>query len=100
LGVHKGAGVIWNGTPFERLVIPAKAGIHAPTIALPLCTSPSGLKLLGANESSLLLDSRFGGNDCAWERPCLANDTSRHKGLQFPRFRINCNCSGFSVSEN
>ena len=53
-----GSGVIWSA------VIPAKAGIHAATMALPLCTSPSGLELLGSNESNLPLDSRFRGNDC------------------------------------
>ena len=53
-----GTGVI------RSAVIPAKAGIHAPTMALPLCTSPSGLELLGANESNLPLDSRFRGKDC------------------------------------
>jgi hypothetical protein len=53
-----GTGVIWSA------VIPAKAGIHAETMALPLCTGPSGLELLGSNESNLPLDSRFRGNDC------------------------------------
>ena len=45
-----------------------ESGIHAPTVALPLCTSPSGLELLGANESNLPLDSRFRGNDCLHKR--------------------------------
>ena len=53
-----GTGGIWSA------VIPAKAGIHAATMALPLCTSPSGIELLGSNESNLPLDSRFRGNDC------------------------------------
>jgi hypothetical protein len=53
-----GGGVIWSA------VIPAKAGIHAATMALRLCTGPSGLELLGSNESNLPLDSRFRGNDC------------------------------------
>ena len=67
---RSGTGVIWSA------VIPAKAGIHAATMALRLCTSPSGLELLGSKESELPLDSRFRGNDCGFERPCLANDTS------------------------
>jgi hypothetical protein len=52
---------------------PATAGgIHAATMALPLCTSPSGLELLGSNESNLPLDSRFRGNDCL-RRPARKN---------------------------
>ena len=58
-----GAGVMWNGDPLEPPVIPAKAGIHVATMVLPLCTSPSGLELLGSNESNFPLDSRFRGND-------------------------------------
>ena len=54
--VAPGTGVIWSA------VIPAKAGIHAATMAPALCTSPSGLELLGSNESNLPLDSsRHGG---------------------------------------
>jgi hypothetical protein len=53
-----GAGVIWSA------VIPAKAGIHAATMALPLCTGLSGLELLGSSESNLPLDSRSRGNGC------------------------------------
>jgi len=64
IGQFAGAGVIWNGDPLEPPVIPAKAGIHAATMALPLCTSPSGVELLGSDESKLPLDSRFRGNDC------------------------------------
>jgi hypothetical protein len=74
LGVNSwskaGTGVIWSA------VIPAKAGIHAPTMALPLCTSPSGLELLGANESNLPLDSRFRGNDQRFQRDPIPNDTT------------------------
>jgi hypothetical protein len=63
-----GGGVIWNGIPFEAPVIPAKgpvipanAGIHSVDSAFPkVCR----------------VDSRFRGNDCGFERPCLANDTS------------------------
>ena len=57
----QGADVIWNGIPFETLVIPAKAGIY----------SASHWKC--ATDG---LDSRFRGNDCTWERHCLANDTT------------------------
>jgi len=56
-----GAGVIWNGIPFETLVIPAKAGIQSVISAFPMACG---------------VDSRFRGNDCTSERPCLANDTS------------------------
>ena len=56
-----GAGVIWNELPFETLVIPAKAGIQSVGGAFPTACG---------------VDSRFRGNDCTWERPCLANDTS------------------------
>ena len=59
--VKGGAGVIWNGIPFETLVIPAKAGIQSVGGAFPMAGG---------------VDSRFRGNDCTWERPCLANDTS------------------------
>ena len=56
-----GAGVIWNGIPFETLVIPAKAGIEPVDSAFP--------KLWG-------VDSRFRGNEYPWERRRVANDTS------------------------
>ena len=56
-----GAGVIWNGVPYETLVIPAKAGIQSIDSALP--------KVCG-------VDSRFRGNDRDFQRPCLANDAS------------------------
>jgi len=56
-----GVGVIWDGTPFETAVIPAKAGIQSVGSALP--------KACG-------VDSRFRGNDRDFERQCLANDTS------------------------
>jgi len=68
-----GAGVIWNGNrleppviPVKEPVIPAKAGIQPVDSALPkVCW----------------VDSRFRGNDCGLERPCLANDsTTRHLG--------------------
>ena len=55
------AGVIWNGIQFETLVIPAKAGIHPVGGAFPMACG---------------VDSRFRGNDCTWECPRLANDTS------------------------
>jgi hypothetical protein len=73
-------------------VIPAKAGIQSLDSLF--------LKTCG-------VDSRFRGNDCDFERSSLANDTSAeihdteiHEGLQFPGFRVNCNSSGFSMSEN
>jgi hypothetical protein len=53
-----GTAVIWS------TVILAEAGIHARTMARPLCASPPGLELPGVNESNLPLDSRFRGNDC------------------------------------
>ena len=63
-----GADVIWNGDPLEppviptkAPVIPAKAGIHSVDSAFP--------KACG-------VDSRFRGNDCDFDRPCLANDTT------------------------
>jgi hypothetical protein len=59
--VARGTGVIWNGDPLEPPVIPAKAGIHSLDGALPKVCE---------------VDSRFRGNDCGFERPCLANDTS------------------------
>jgi hypothetical protein len=76
--LNLGTGVIWSA------VIPAKAGIHAPTIALPLCTSPSGLELLGANGSNLPLDSRFRGNDC------LHRPARRINFLQMTSIRSTC----------
>jgi hypothetical protein len=54
-----GAGVIWNAIPFETLVISANAGIQSVGGAFPMACG---------------VDSRFRGNDCTWERPCLAND--------------------------
>jgi len=45
----------------ETLVIPAKAGIQSVANAFPKVRR---------------VDSRFRGNDCGFERPCLANDTS------------------------
>jgi hypothetical protein len=56
-----GSGVIWNIIPYETPVIPAKAGIQSVESAFP--------KVCG-------VDSRFRGNDCGLERPCLANDTT------------------------
>jgi hypothetical protein len=56
-----GAGVIWNAISFEILVIPAKAGIQFVVDAFPMTCG---------------VDSRFRGNDCTWERPCLENDNS------------------------
>jgi hypothetical protein len=51
--------------PFFQLieppVIPAKAGIQSDDSTFP--------KVCG-------VDSRFRGNDCGLQRPCLANDTS------------------------
>ena len=56
-----GSGVIWNGIPYQTPVIPAKAGIQSVDSAF--------LKVCG-------VDSRFRGNDCGLQRPCLAKDTS------------------------
>jgi hypothetical protein len=56
-----GVGVIWDGILSETPVIPAKARIQSFDSAFPkVCR----------------VDSRFRGNDCGFERPCLANDTS------------------------
>ena len=59
-----GGGVIWNIIPYETPVIPAKAGIQSVDSAFP--------KVYG-------VDSRFRGNDCGLERPCLANDTTAQR---------------------
>jgi hypothetical protein len=55
-----GASIIWNGIAFETLVISAKAEIQSVDGAFPMACE---------------VDSRFRGNDCTWECPCLANDT-------------------------
>ncbi len=52
---------MWNIIRYETPVIPVKAGIHSVDNAFP--------KVRG-------VDSRFRGNDCGLERPCLANDTA------------------------
>ena len=57
---------IWNGIPFETRVIPAKAGIQSIGGAFPMAGG---------------VDSRFRGNDCPWERPCPANDTTTCSAL-------------------
>ena len=62
-----GPGIMWNIIRYETPVIPAKAGIHSVDNAFP--------KVRG-------VDSRFRGNDCGLERPCLANDTAT---LRFTR---------------
>jgi hypothetical protein len=59
------SGVIWNIIPYETPVIPAKAGIQSVSSAFP--------KVCG-------VDSRFRGNDCGLEPPCLANDTGIDHG--------------------
>src|SRR5438046_2785902 len=56
-----GTGVICYRILFETPVIPAKAGIHFSSLW---------------KRTEGKLDSRFRGNDCAFERPGLANDTS------------------------
>jgi len=71
-----GVGVIWDQTAFGTLAIPAKAGIQSVVGALPVACG---------------IDSRFRGNDCSWERPCLANDTgtvgcNRLSGDGSPRY--------------
>jgi hypothetical protein len=63
LSVSIDSGAIWNGIPFETMVIPAKAGIQSVRGAFPMACR---------------MDSRFRGNDRAWERPYLANDTSTY----------------------
>src|SRR5436305_10470964 len=55
------SGVNWNRIAFEAPVIPAKAGIQSVGGAFPMACGR---------------DSRFRGNDFAWERPLLANDTT------------------------
>jgi len=61
----EGSGVIWRGVRFETPVIPAKAGIQSVDSASP--------KVCG-------VDSRFRGNDCDFQRPGLANDTTTIRG--------------------
>jgi hypothetical protein len=56
-----GDGALWNISPNETAVIPAKAGIQSVDRPFP--------KVCGA-------DSRFRGNDCGLKRPCLANDAT------------------------
>ena len=65
-----GSSVIWNGILFETLVIPAKAGIQSVVGAFPMACG---------------VDSRFRGNDCAWEHPCRANDTTIFMAERSPR---------------
>src|SRR5208337_3479760 len=60
-GQNMGGGVIWHGIRFETPVNPAKAGIQSFDNVFP---------------KVFRVDSRFRGNDCSFERPCLANDTS------------------------
>jgi hypothetical protein len=52
-------GAILNGIPFETPVIPAKAGIQPGQRAFP--------NVCG-------VDSRFRGNDCDLQCPCLTNE--------------------------
>ena len=56
-----GTRVLWSWIPFERHVIPAKAGIHS--LNLWKC-------------AAVQMDSRLRGNDGTGEHPFLANDTS------------------------
>jgi hypothetical protein len=56
-------GIIWDGIPFETPVIPAKAGIQFVDSTFPEVGR---------------VDSRFRGNDRGFDRPCLANDTTRN----------------------
>ena len=65
----QGSGVIWNGIPFETMVIPAQAGIQSAGGAFPMAGG---------------VDSRFRGNDCTGERPCLANDTTTRLRSRVP----------------
>src|SRR5439155_3550381 len=55
------SGVNWNRIAFEAPVIPAKAGIQSVGGTFPMACGR---------------DSRFRGNDFAWGRPFLANDTT------------------------
>jgi len=51
-----GISVIWDKIPFEPLVLPAKAEIQSVDSALPkVCR----------------VDSRFRGNDCGTQCPCV-----------------------------
>jgi hypothetical protein len=56
-----GAGVTRNAIPFETLVIPASAGTQS---------------VGGAFSMAGGVDSRWRGNDCTWERPCLETDNT------------------------
>jgi hypothetical protein len=66
LSVHPrpGVGVIWDWSPSEAPVIPAKAGIQSVDYAF---------------QKACGVDSRFRGNDCGLLLPCLANDTSTRR---------------------
>ena len=68
-----GGGVIWDGIPFETPVIPANAGIQSVDSAFPKVCE---------------VDSRFRGNDCGFERPCLANDTSTESRFSLRLIRL------------
>ena len=71
-GALAGGGVIWDGIPFETPVIPAKAGIQSVDSGfLKVCR----------------VDSRFRGNDCGLQRPCLANDISTRLVLKTQALR-------------
>ena len=82
--LRSGSGVIWNGIPFETLVIPAKAGIQSVGDVFPMACG---------------VDSRFRGNDGAWERQCLANDTITCRARTLRHFSPLCYLRKFRDSE-
>jgi hypothetical protein len=67
--------VIWNIIPYETPGIPTKAGIPSVDSAF--------RRVCG-------VDSRFRGNDCAMEHPCLASDTTYPAVLNLTIFHQFC----------
>jgi hypothetical protein len=88
-----GIQLVVDGTPFETQVIPAKAGIQFVVDGTPFETqvipAKAGIQpvVLGAFPMICGVDSRFRGNDCAWERPCIANDFTTRETLQSAAFK-------------
>ena len=65
---HPGSGVIWRRIHFETPVIPAKA---------PVIPAKAGIQSVNiASPKAGGVDSRFRGNDCDFQCPGLANETT------------------------
>ncbi|MGD0009832.1 MAG: hypothetical protein ABSE93_14960 [Terriglobia bacterium] len=85
---RQGVGAIWHGIPFETPVIPAKAGIQFETLVIP---AKAGIQPVdSAFPKVCRVDSRFRGNDCGFERPCLANEPTTKAGFCYLRERRLC----------